>query len=74
MLRYKIDLMAAIKAAGYTTTQIRKGNFSDEETLLGENALNKIRHGKIIGIKSLDQLCTMLKCQPGDIIEWVDEE
>lgn len=74
MLRYKIDVMAAIKAAGYTTTQIKKGNYIDEETLIGENALNKIRHGKIIGIKSLDQLCTMLHCQPGDLIEWVEDK
>lgn len=74
MLRYKIDVMAAIKAAGYTTTQIKKGNYIDGETLIGENALNKIRHGIIIGIKSLDQLCTMLHCQPGDLIEWVEDK
>lgn len=74
MFRYKIDVMAAIKAAGYTTTQIKRGNYTDEKTLIGENAVNKIRHGQIIGIKALDQLCTMLKCQPGDIIEWVDDE
>ena len=73
MLRYKIDVMAAIREAGYTTTQIRKGNLADSSTLLGENALDKLRHGKMVGAKALDQLCTMLKCQPGDLIEWVEE-
>lgn len=72
MFRYKIDVMAAIKAAGYNTTQIRKANGINEQTLLGENALDKIRHRQMVGIKALDQICTMLHCQPGDIIEWVE--
>lgn len=72
MFKYKIDVMAAIKAAGYNTTQIRKANGINESTLLGENALDKIRHGQMIGIKALDQLCTMLHCQPGDLIEWTE--
>lgn len=73
MLRYKINVMTAIKAAGYSTTQIRKGNSASEQTILGENALTKIRHGQMVGMKALDQLCSILRCQPGDIIEWVEE-
>ena len=74
MFRYKIDVLQAIKAAGYNTTTIRKANISEAPTLLGENALQKLRTGQIIGIKALDQICTMLKCQPGDIIEWIPEK
>lgn len=63
MIRYKIDVMKAIAEMGYSTYQIRK------ERLLGENALQAIRQNKMIGIKALDQLCSLLNLQPGDIIE-----
>lgn len=64
MLRYKIDVLQAITDAGYTSYQIRK------EKLLGENALQAIRDNKMIGMKALDQLCSLLDLQPGDIIEY----
>ena len=74
MLRYKIDVFAAIRAAGYNTTQIRRGAAKDAQTLIGESALQKLRENKMVGIKAIDQICTMLHCQPGDLIEWVPNE
>lgn len=68
MLKYKIDVMEALKKAGYNTSIIRK------EKLLGENSLQNIRENKVIGIIALDKICTLLKCQPGDIIEWIPDE
>ena len=64
MLRYKIDVMQAINESGFSTYQIRK------DKLIGENALQALRDNKMIGIKALDQVCSLLKMQPGDIIEW----
>lgn len=68
MLRYKIDVMAALAAAGYNTTRIRK------EKLIGEASLQDIRNGKVLGIKYLETLCRLLDLQPGDIIEFKKEE
>ena len=68
MLRYKIDVMQAITDRGITSYQIRN------QKLLGENALQSIRANKMIGIKALDQLCSLLDLQPGDIIEYKKEE
>lgn len=67
MLIYKIDVMQAITEKGYTSYQIRR------EKLLGENALQTIRENKMVGIKALDQLCSLLDLQPGDIIEYKKE-
>ena len=64
MLIYKIDVMQAITEKGYTSYHIRR------EKLLGENALQAIRENKMVGIKALDQLCSLLDLQPGDIIEY----
>ena len=68
MLTYKIDVMKAITKKGYTSYQIRN------QKLLGENALQSIRGNRMIGIKALDQLCSLLDLQPGDIIEYRKEE
>lgn len=68
MLIYKIDVMQAITDRGITSYQIRN------QKLLGENALQSIRDNRMIGIKALDQLCSLLDMQPGDIIEYRKEE
>ena len=67
MLYYRIDVLKALKDKGYTSTRIR------EEKILGMDALQKIRHGRVIGIIQLDTICTLLQCQPGDIIAWKDD-
>ena len=68
MLKYKIDVLDTLKESGYTTTKLRK------EKLLGENAIQSLRHGEMVGIIALDKLCTLLDMQPGHIIKYVDNE
>ncbi len=67
-LRYKIDVMAALKEKGYTSTKIR------EEKLLGQSYLQQIRHGELVSWKSIDVLCKLLQCQPGNIVEYIPDE
>ena len=38
-IRYKVDVMAALKEKGYSSTRIR------EEKLIGQAYLQQIRHG-----------------------------
>lgn len=69
-IKYKIDVIEALKAAGYTTYKIRK------EKLLGEATLQSFREKKPVSWEVLGSLCALLNCQPGDIIEYApnDEE
>lgn len=67
MIRYKIDVMAALKEAGYTSTRIR------EEKLIGQSYLQQIRHGELVSWKTFDTICELLNCQPADLIEYVKE-
>lgn len=67
LLKYKIDVLLALKSKGFNTTRIRK------EKLLNEAALQYIRQGKPIGPVPLNSLCRLLECQPGDIIEWIPD-
>ncbi|MFZ2837080.1 MAG: helix-turn-helix transcriptional regulator, partial [Blautia wexlerae] len=49
---------------GYTQTTLRK------EKLIGQDAIQKMRKGEMIGINVLTTVCELLDMQPGDIIEY----
>lgn len=66
-IRYKIDIMKELKEHGYTSTKIR------EEKLIGQSYLQQIRHGELVSWKTLDTICSLLNCQPGDLVEYVKE-
>ena len=63
-LRYRIDVMAALKVKGYSSTRIR------EEKLIGQSYLQQIRHGELVSWKTMDMLCKLLDCNVGDIVEY----
>ena len=67
MFVYKFNVIEALKEAGYNTTRIRR------EKVIGENALQKLRENKMIGMDTLDRLCKALDMQPGNIIKYVEE-
>ena len=67
-LQYRVDVLAALKAKGYTTYQIRK------EKLLSESTVQKLRAGAGISWENIETLCRLLECQPGDIIVYTEEE
>lgn len=64
---YKIDVLAELRKKGYTQNRIR------EEKLIGQSYLTQIRHGELVSWKTLDTICRLLGCQPGDIVEYTEE-
>lgn len=69
MIRYKTNLQQRLKEAGYSTYRLRK------EKLLPESTVQKLRTGNTtITLESLNVVCNILRCQPGDILEWVAED
>lgn len=67
-MQYKTDVIAALKEAGYNTSRIRK------EKIMGEAMLQKIRSGQMVSWATLETICDLLDCQPGDIIEFVRDK
>ena len=49
------------------TTRIRK------EKTMGEAMLQKIRSGQMVSWATLETICDLLGCQPGDLLEYVKE-
>ncbi len=68
MLKYKFDVLEKLKDSGFSTYRIRK------EKLIGEAQMQKIRTGEIASKETLNKLCELLKCQPGDILEYVPDD
>ena len=68
MLRYKIDVLKELKNNGYSTYRLRN------DKLMGEAQIQKIRSGEIASKESLNTVCKLLGCQPGDFMEYVPDE
>ena len=69
MIRYKLDILQELKAMGYTTYRLRK------EKLLAEGTIQKLRTGSTaLTLEVVNILCALLRCQPGDLVEWVEGE
>ena len=68
MLRYKVDVLQELREIGFTTYKLRK------DKLMGEAKIQKIRTGEIASKETLNTICKILNCQPGDFLEYVPDE
>lgn len=67
-IRYKFDVLAALKENGYSTYRIRK------EKLLAESTVQAFRRGELVALENIARICELLHCQPGDILAYESEE
>ncbi len=68
MIKYKIDVLQALKNAGFTTYRLRK------DKILGEATIQKLRGFELVSWENINTICKLLSCQPGDILEYVKDE
>lgn len=68
MFVYKFDVLENLKESGYSTARLRK------EKLLGENAIQSLRRGEMVGMKAFEKICKLLDMQPGNIIKYVSSD
>lgn len=63
-ITYKIDVLEELKKKGFSTYRIR------EEKLFNQYTLQKFREGELVAWANIDRLCSILGCQPGDILQY----
>lgn len=61
-------LLKKMDEQGITSYTIKKDN------VIGQATLKKIKDGGDIDTRTIAKLCKLLNCQPGDILEYVEEE
>lgn len=67
-IRYRVDVLDALKRAGISSYRIYK------DKLLPQSTLQRIREGNTsVNVGSIATLCGLLHCQPGDILEYVED-
>ena len=60
-------LLSLMKEKGLTTYKIRQNN------VISQRAIASITHGGSITVETINKLCRALQCQPGDILEYVED-
>ncbi len=60
-------LLKLLDEKGITSYTVKKDN------IIGQATFKKIKQGGDIDTRTIAKLCELLDCQPGDIIEYVDE-
>ena len=62
-------LFKLLEEKGWTTYKIR------QEKLIGQGTLTALKNGTGgLDSKTISRLCKVLGCQPGDIMEYVEDE
>lgn len=59
---YKFDVLAALKAAGYTTYRLRK------DRLLGERVIQQLRDGEPVSWEVAARVCALLHISLDDLV------
>ncbi len=59
---YKIDVIEALKKAGYSSYRIRK------EKIFGDGTMQRLRHGKEVTWSTIAVVCNLLGCKPEDVV------
>lgn len=67
-IKYKIDVLAALKEKGYSSYKLRQNK------IFGERTIQKIRDGEIVTADNIAKLCELLHCQVGDLLEYKPEQ
>ena len=57
-MRYKFDILAALREKGYRSTRIRS------EKIMSESTMQKFRTGEMVSTDNIERLCKLLDCQP----------
>lgn len=68
MIQYSRDILTDLKEAGYSQSMLQK------EGLLGSSTLTHLRRGELIRWESINTICNLLRCQPGDLFEWTPDD
>lgn len=62
-------LFALLKEKGYTSYRIR------QEKVIGQATLTGLRKGTSgLSTRTVENLCRVLTCQPGDLMEYIPEK
>ena len=66
MIKFKVNILAALKAAGYNQTVLQKGG------VLPKSTIQALKDGGNITLETLNKVCMLTGMQPGDLLEYTE--
>jgi len=67
MIVYK-DILKLLSGSGWSTYRLAK------EHLLSPSTVDRIRNGQPINTTTIDTICRLCGCQPGDVLAYVPDQ
>lgn len=61
------DLLRRLSDAGWSTYRLR------QERQISNGTIARIRAGESLSTETIDTICRLCKCQPGDLMSYQDE-
>ena len=61
-------LFVLLKDRGVSTYRIRKDN------IISQGTLSLLKNNKSVTIDTINKLCAVLSCQPGDILDYIPDQ
>lgn len=62
------DIIKMLSRKGWSSYRLRN------EKILSESIMTRLRNKESITTNTIDKLCELLDCQPGDLIHYVPDE
>lgn len=62
-----VDIMKKLSDAGWTTYRLRK------EKMIGNGTLQRIKENQSISTDTINTICELCDCQPGDLMIYIKE-
>lgn len=66
MLKYK-NVLEQLKQKGYSSYYLSKNK------IMGNSKIQNIRENRV-DAKTINQICSILDCQPGEILEYIPDD
>lgn len=67
MLKWRMNILSELKNAGYSQSAMLR------DKTFGAATLNQLRvQSTNISLATVDKLCSLLNCQPSDLLEWIE--
>ena len=60
-------VLERLKEAGYNSGRIMR------EKLLSQATMVALRHNQPVNTTTIDTICRLIKCQPGDIMRYIED-
>jgi len=62
------DILKMLSESGWSTYRVAK------EHLLSPSTIDRIRNGSPINTTTIDTICRLCECQPGDIMRYIPDK